>query len=133
MTVSIKKLDHVNLRTADLPRMIAWYRDVLGLREGPRPDFSFNGAWLYIGDDPVIHLVDVSTPPVAGQNLALEHFALAATGMAGLLEQLRSRGEPAKVRRVPDFPIVQVNLWDPDGNHLHVDFDLKEAEGMDLD
>ena len=57
MTLAIKRLDHVNVRTANLDAMIEWYGDMLGMKTGPRPDFSFPGAWLYAGDDPVIHLV----------------------------------------------------------------------------
>jgi hypothetical protein len=33
---------------------------------------------------------------------------------------------------VPGWPVVQVNVWDPDGNHLHIDFDLSEAEAAGL-
>jgi hypothetical protein len=28
--------------------------------------------------------------------------------------------------------VLQVNVWDPDGNHIHVDFDLAEADGIDV-
>ncbi|TFG79707.1 MAG: glyoxalase, partial [Chromatiales bacterium] len=24
------------------------------------------------------------------------------------------------------------NLWDPDGNHIHLDFDAAEAEGLEI-
>ena len=41
------KLDHVNVRTAQLDKMIAWYEDVLEMEVGPRPNFPFPGAWLY--------------------------------------------------------------------------------------
>ena len=47
MTVTLKRLDHVNLRTADLDRMVAWYGRVLDMHPGPRPDFAFPGAWPY--------------------------------------------------------------------------------------
>jgi hypothetical protein len=33
---------------------------------------------------------------------------------------------------VRDFGICQVNVFDPDGNHLHVDFDLAEATALGL-
>ncbi len=132
MTVTLKQLDHVNVRTANLDGMIAWYGAVLGMQTGPRPDFDFPGAWLYIGDHPAIHLVGVEEAPPSGGNLALEHFAISATGLPELLERAKARGERIGLRKVPGFPLVQVNLWDPDGNHLHIDFDAAEAEGMDL-
>ena len=132
MTVTMNRLDHVNVRTANLDRMIAWYGEMLGMTPGPRPDFDFPGAWLYAGDDAVIHLVGVSDPPAPADRLALEHFALSATGLRPLINRAETRGERYALRKVPSFPIVQVNLWDPDGNHLHVDFDAAEAEGLDL-
>ena len=71
MGVTLKRLDHVNVRTANLDAMIDWYGAMLGMTTGPRPDFPFPGAWLYIGNDPVIHLVGVETQPPAADNLAL--------------------------------------------------------------
>ena len=124
--MQIRSLDHVNLRTAQLSKMIAWYGDVLGLRPGPRPDFSFGGAWLYIGDLAAIHLVEVSEAPVPGEDLRLEHFALGANGLPEFLDTLKAADVTYDLRRVPGFPIVQVNLHDPDGNHIHVDFDIAE-------
>lgn len=132
MGVTLKRLDHVNVRTANLNAMIDWYGDLLGMTTGPRPDFSFPGAWLYIGHDPVIHLVGVETQPPEAEHLALEHFALSATGLSDLVARARSMGARHTVRKVPSFPIIQVNLWDPDGNHIHIDFDDAEAEGTDL-
>jgi catechol 2,3-dioxygenase-like lactoylglutathione lyase family enzyme len=133
MAFSLKRLDHVNVRTADLEGMIAWYAEMLGMRSGPRPDFPFPGAWLYIGDHPVVHLVGQSARPDAEEaDLRLEHFALSATGLTRLIERAKAASERCEVRRVPGFPIVQVNLWDPDGNHIHIDFDAAEAEGLDI-
>ena len=132
MTVTMTRLDHVNVRTANLEAMKAWYGEMLGMTPGRRPDFDFPGAWLYAGDDAVIHLVGVSDQPVPGGNPTLEHFALSATGLKALIDRAEARGEKYMLRKVPSFPIVQVNLWDPDGNHLHIDFDAAEAEGMEL-
>ncbi len=134
MGITVSRLDHVNIRTADLEGMADWYGRMLGLTTGTRPSFSFPGRWLYAGEAPVIHLVGVETAPNdTDSDLRLEHFALAATGLKQLIARADASGERCVVRRVPDFPIVQVNLWDPDGNHLHVDFDIAEAEGLDLD
>ena len=128
MSVTIKQLDHVNVRTTRLDEMIQWYGEMLGMRTGPRPDFSFPGAWLYAGDHPAIHLVGVEEEPGADpSDLKLEHFALSATGIADLLERAKAADERVSVRKVPSFPIVQVNLWDPDGNHIHIDFTEEEA------
>lgn len=128
MTVTMKKLDHVNVRTANLDGMIDWYGRMLGMHPGPRPDFPFPGAWLYVGEDAAVHLIGVENQPGADtSDLRLEHFAISATGIKELLERAAAAGEKADVRKVPSFPIVQVNIWDPDGNHIHIDFTEEEA------
>ena len=125
----IDRLDHINLRTAQLDRMVAWYGEVLGLTPGARPAFPFPGAWLYAGDQALVHLVGVPQDPAdPGTDLRLEHGAFAARGFDRFFARLKARGERYRLSKVPGFPIVQVNLWDPDGNHLHVDFDAAEVD-----
>lgn len=131
MPVMLKRLDHVNVRTANLDAMVEWYGRMLGMPAGPRPDFPFPGAWLYAGEHPIVHLVGRDEQPgAAASDVRLEHFAISATGLADLVERARAAGERCEVCKVPGFPIVQVNLWDPDGNHIHIDFDAAEAEGL---
>ena len=114
--------DHVNIRTAHLDAMVKWYGDILGLTTGPRPEFGFNGAWLYLGDHPVIHLVEVDTPPQAAGDVTLEHAAFRATDMDGFLATLKAQNVAHKASRLDSIGITQINIWDPDGNHIHVDF-----------
>lgn len=95
---------------------------------GRAPPFSFAGAWLYIGDSAVVHLVETDGNPKAGGDLSLEHFAFRATAMRAFRENLDARGIDYTIDPVPDFPIVQINLHDPDGNHIHIDFDASEYE-----
>lgn len=129
MAVTMEHLDHVAVRTSRLDAMIEWYGRMLGMQTGPRPDFSFPGAWLYAGDRAVLHLVGIEAEPGAdASNLKLEHFALKATGMRELMDRAEAAGERIELRKLPSFPIVQINMWDPDGNHIHIDFDLAEAE-----
>jgi catechol 2,3-dioxygenase-like lactoylglutathione lyase family enzyme len=120
----LRHLNHVNIRTGKLAEMQAFYTDVLGLVSGPRPGFSFGGAWMYCEGLPVVHLVQVEvTPSAPGANLRLEHFAFAAEDMPGFLEHLGKLGIPYTTSDPPGFPIRQVHIYDPDGNHIHVDFE----------
>ncbi len=119
--------DHVNIRTHRLEEMMAWYDDILGLSPGERPDFPFPGAWLYLGDQAMVHLVGVDAPTAPPENLSLEHAAFRATGLKTFIAHLEAKGVPYDLARVPGLPIVQVNTHDPDGNHLHIDFDAAEA------
>ena len=133
MTVTLKRLEHVNLRTADLDAMIAWYGRILDMHPGPRPGFAFPGAWLYADGHPIVHLVGVETAPGADPtDLRLEHFAISANDLKGLLATLEAEGAACRLAHIRDFGIVQVNVQDPDGNHIHIDFDAAEAEGMEI-
>ena len=121
--------DHVNIRTSNLDSMVDWYRDILGMQTGRRPDFSFPGAWLYLGEQALVHLVGIATEPQADDDLRLEHFSFRAGGLEKFTETLSARNIDHTIDPVPGFPIVQVNLHDPDGNHIHVDFDVAEHRG----
>ena len=121
--MSVTGLDHVNIRTTQLAEMVRFYEEVLGLASGPRPGFSFPGAWLYCGPQAVVHLIEVPTPPQPSTDSGLEHFAFSG---AGTREDFKARltaqgvehweGEP------PGTGLTQVNFRDPDGHHIHVDF-----------
>ena len=126
--MQIDRLDHVNLRTTRLDLLVEWYTRVLGLRQGARPDFAFPGAWLYAGDAAVVHLVAIDGTEGAGSERALkmEHFAFSAAGRAEFEARLDALGERYERTPIPSFGLVQINLWDPDGNHLHVDFPADE-------
>ena len=121
--------DHVNVRTARLDEMIAFYGDILDLHPGKRPDFGFPGAWLYLGEQAYIHLVGADAPLHAGDNLTLEHFAFRAKDFKSFEGKLKARGIDYQLAIIKDFQIVQVNFFDPDGNHIHVDFHTSEMEG----
>ncbi|MEM7505300.1 MAG: VOC family protein [Pseudomonadota bacterium] len=117
------RFDHVNIRTARLAEMRAWYATVLGLEDGWRPPFAFDGAWMYANDQALVHLVEVEREPGSDPaDLKLEHFAFAASDLIEFRQRLADHGVQAVERRVPGTDILQLNIRDPDGNHIHVDF-----------
>lgn len=124
----VKRLDHVNVRTAQLDVMIAWYTDILGLRAGDRPDFPFPGAWMYASESVAVHLVGVDGDAGVGseKHLKLEHFAFAATGSERFEQHLKDRGLRYEKAVIASANLIQFNIWDPDGNHVHVDFPADE-------
>ena len=125
--MKILRLDHVNVKTSKLTEMVRFYEDILGLKSGARPNFPFPGAWIYVGDYPIIHLVGVDEE-CASVEPKIEHFALQATGLSELIEKLTQVGIRHSIDPVPSVPIVQVNLKDVDGNHIHIDFHSDELE-----
>jgi len=123
----LNRLDHVNLRTANLEALQDFYVQVLGMTPGARPPFAFGGAWLYSGGFPSVHLVEVAAQPAPEGELRLEHFAFAAEGLGDFLANLKRHGVSYRIGVVPGFEIIQVNVHDPDGNHIHIDFAPAEA------
>ena len=118
----IRKLDHVNIRTNRLQDMVEFYNRVLNLTEGPRPDFAFDGAWLYCNGEAIIHLVHVSEPLVH-DHVQIEHFALKSQDFHKTREHLEKEGVKYKVTPVPGYELTQIHLTDVDGNHIELNFD----------
>lgn len=120
--MSVAAFDHVNIRTGRLEDMVAFYTEVLGLAVGDRPPFGFAGAWLYLDGQAVIHLVQ-DRGRIEAPEPRIEHVAFRGAGrLKPFLDKLASHGIDWRLGEVPDWGITQVNLHDPDGNHLHVDF-----------
>jgi catechol 2,3-dioxygenase-like lactoylglutathione lyase family enzyme len=131
--MGLLRLDHVNVNTTQLATMKAWYTEVLGMTPGPRPNFSFGGAWMYCEGFPCVHLVERERlEPTAG-DLRLQHFAFAARDLGTFLERLSTLQVPHRIGILDDFEICQVNITDPDGNHLHIDFPLAEARRLGVE
>ena len=126
--MQIEKLDHVNLRTIQLENMINWYREVLGMRVGDRPNFPFPGAWMYANDIVMVHLIGIDGPEGIGSeaHLKLEHFAFSASGLHEFEDKLKAMDIEYRRVDLSAFKLVQINIWDPDGNHIHVDFAADE-------
>lgn len=122
-------LDHVNIRTAALEPMRRFYAEALGLKDGARPPFGFGGAWLYCGEQAAVHLVEVDRTP-AGKGPRIEHFAFRASGLAEFLNRLRRLRHAYSIALVPGSGNRQVNIFDPDGNHIEVQFEGKEEADL---
>ena len=127
--MEIKLLAHVNLRTSNIERLEKWYDDILGLKSGYRPPFKTNGRWLYTGEYPMVHLLEVPGQKES-PDPTNEHFAMNCTGLESFLERLNENGVPYRPVRVPDIRIYQINITDPDGNNMHFDFPPEEADAL---
>ena len=79
MAIEISNIDHVNVESDDIERSARFYREVIGLREGPRPKFDRPGYWMYADDKPVVHII--RTHPnndmlTGSKDASISHFAL---------------------------------------------------------
>jgi catechol 2,3-dioxygenase-like lactoylglutathione lyase family enzyme len=113
--LAILSLDHINIRTAELERTRAFFTEVLGLTVGWRPDFPFAGAWLYAGDRPVVHLVEVARPAAPSSGSALDHFAFAVDDFDATVASLRAHGFAFEPAEVPGGAIRQLFITELNG------------------
>ena len=56
------------------------------MNNGDRPPFDVHGAWLYSGENPIVHLVEVSKHLETTGNI--DHFALKAQEYEKMCEKL---------------------------------------------
>jgi len=125
-------LNHINILTHDMSRLTRFYADVLGFRAGYRPSSSSTGAWLYLEDKPLIHLVETGQP-FHTKGTAMNHFALNGSGLGEFLTHLRSLGVQYRVGVPREIDLRQVVIHDPDGNMFEVLFAGSEAEGVNIE
>jgi catechol 2,3-dioxygenase-like lactoylglutathione lyase family enzyme len=108
-------IHHVNIRTRDLERSVAFYTEALGLTQGFRPAFGFPGAWLYDGDKPAVHL-NQTAEEAGNLDNAMDHVAFAVDRLDDVLSRLDRLGVAyAGLRPIPGSDIRQCFVKDPNG------------------
>jgi catechol 2,3-dioxygenase-like lactoylglutathione lyase family enzyme len=143
-------LNHFSIRTTDLDATRVFYETVLGLTVGPRPPFPFPGLWLYNGDhaqvaNAMVHVIgiDQNDPDGLKRYLgdrdasslhgtgALDHIALMATGLEGMLAHLGGIGVAFRERTVPAIGLHQLFLDDPCGLVIELNYPAEEKAVLD--
>ena len=123
---SVGVLDHFNIRTRDLGATVRFYQDVLGLENGPRPSFSFPGAWMYSDGRAVVHLVDISPTdelqkPDSG---VVHHVAFVSRGFQEMKRRLKAKGVSFDTREVPGGALWQIFIRDPNGVMVELNYEM---------
>jgi glyoxylase I family protein len=120
----IRGFQHINIRTPDVERARDFYVRALGLRVGDRPPFASIGYWLYLGDVPVVHVVQMTPEdtrePGTGR---LDHVAFQGVDIEATRQMLTAAGIPFREVIVPRDQTVQIFIHDPDGVKLELNFD----------
>lgn len=135
--MAIQTLDHCSIRTLDLKASRVFYVDVLGMKEGDRPDFPFPGAWLYLEARTVIHLIgidpddssglveylgrDVNPDTLSGGG-SLDHIAFCATDAPDMIRRLKRNDVPYRERQVPNMDLSQIFVEDPNGITIELNY-----------
>ena len=122
----ITEMNHFTVLTDDLERTRAFYVELLGLREGPRPPLGFPGAWLYAGERPILHVI-AGRPLPPERRGVLDHMAFSAHGLAELAQRLDGAGIAYDLRRQAETSAWQLFVFDPNGARVELDFDASES------
>jgi catechol 2,3-dioxygenase-like lactoylglutathione lyase family enzyme len=96
----------------------------MGLTEGPRPPFASRGFWLYLGPEPIVHLVQKpADEPVRGPGTGdLDHIAFEGVELDAFRSVLSKAGIAFREAVVPRDQTVQIFVLDPDGVQLELNF-----------
>ena len=139
--MSLTQLEHYLVLTHDLDATRDFYRDALGLRDGPRPPLGFPGYWHYLGDIPCIHIAEwntyrahstalgigVSTPaPGTGP---VDHIAFNGTDCRSIKATLDTCRVAFTVNEVPGAGLTQLFLHDPNGVKIEINVRNTTASG----
>jgi catechol 2,3-dioxygenase-like lactoylglutathione lyase family enzyme len=126
----IQSMDHFTVLAEDLEQTLDFYVNLLGLRPGPRPGFAFPGAWLYVGERAVLHVIAGRDMPEPRRGV-LDHMAFFATDLTATLKKLEARGVEYELRRLPaggpGAGTWQLFFDDPNGGKVELDFAPAEA------
>ena len=133
-------LEHFLIQTADLDGTRDWYAEVLGMVSGPHPDFKIPVHWMYLGDEPVLHLAEggaevsenrmkylgQQSTAVSGSGV-VDHVAFRATGLRDMINHLDAKGVGYTKRQVDDQGLFQLFLMDPNDVKVELNFAKEEA------
>lgn len=136
--MAVSRLEHVTIRCARRQATRDFYVELIGLAEGPRPNFPFRGHWLYLGNTPVVHLVEALDHPGAwtgadtmalGGSLpgrdtgAFDHVAFRGDDFDAMRGKLVESGITFRERVVPGRPLKQLFIPDPEGIMVELNFE----------
>ena len=137
----IENLDHYFIYSADLEKSREFYSQILGLQDGPRPSFDFEGHWFYLNGKPVVHIGTTGFPggiPAASagekaDNLPktgtgrIDHIAFKAKNIAEFLARFEKKSLPYHKNSIPEFNLTQLFVKDPDGATIELNFFATDA------
>lgn len=127
--MALEALDHYTIQCADMEATRDFYRDVLGLTEGPRPQLAFPGYWLYCGEHAVVHLLgpDGALPEnrgakPGGDTGGLDHIAFRGADAAATIARLKAHSLAFRENLIRDIALHQVFVRDPNGIMVEMNF-----------
>lgn len=124
--MAIVGMNHFTVLAKDLDATKHFYMELLGLREGYRPDLGFPGAWLYCGDQAVLHIISGRALPPDPRGV-LDHMAFSAQDLPAIAGKLKASGVQYDLRRQNQSGTWQLFCFDLNGARVELDFDAGES------
>ena len=92
--MQITAIHHTALTVTDLEQSRKFYREILSVKEIPRPPFNFPGAWFQLGDTQEVHLIvhDRATFRRKPLDTRDVHFALRVPSYRAAVDFLHTKG-----------------------------------------
>lgn len=126
--MAVSGMNHFTILTDDVPRTVAFYARFLGLRDGPRPSLGFPGAWLYAGEEAILHVVGGRQKDELTRGV-IDHMAFTARGLSDTLALLAAHDVEHVCRQQVGTRLWQVFFFDPNGARVELDFAPDEVHG----
>ena len=136
----LQNLNHVLVLTRDLAATREFYVDVLGLEDGYRPPFAFDGHWIYLGDRAVIHVAELRDylekrdrahdDSEGSSTGSIDHIAFEATGLKDMIARLEKHSVAASHRKVPHLDLHQIFVLDPNGIRIELNYPAHEGAAV---
>ncbi len=125
--MNISGMNHFTVLSSDLEKSKTFYIRILGLKEGFRPAFSFPGAWLYAGNQAILHIMSGKPMPTSAAGV-IDHMAYSASNLQAAIDTLKRHDISYQLHRLQGLGIWQLFFYDPDGAKIELDFPAEESE-----
>lgn len=124
--MAVSSMNHFTILTDDVPRTVQFYGHLLGLTDGPRPDLGFPGAWMYAGEQAILHIVGGRSRSDLHPGV-IDHMAFTAQDLPDTLATLVANNIEHTCRRQVGTGFWQVFFFDPNGARVELDFAADEV------
>ncbi|WZK91513.1 glyoxalase (plasmid) [Aliisedimentitalea scapharcae] len=112
------QLDHITIRTCNLPEARAFFLSVFpDLEERPRPRVirKIPGHWLYVGSDPIVHLIGSAGGHLDRGGEAWDHIGFRLQGYAEFRKRLELLSIPYSQMDLPELDERRLFFRTPGG------------------
>jgi catechol 2,3-dioxygenase-like lactoylglutathione lyase family enzyme len=128
---AVTGLFHVLVKSNDLPLTLKFYKEILGLREAPRPAFGNPGAWMAVSTpigEQIIHIwaggAGMGPTGISPYGTGtIDHVSLLAIGHEAFRQRFAKYKLPWREFIIPNTSLWQLFVYDPSGVQIELTFD----------